>query len=357
MNGNLVFLILHSCCVLLLAMLCANASSAMSLAKYRERVHQSAVALDSLQARDEEMSDAEHAARVASTIKSVRQALLVDETIELDGEAVHVDNKWLDEALHDYEKLPADDSAARAGALARITERLYALSERLSETEAQKLAEGKSKEEDKALLAKILKGQEKKPDEPSALGRILQGVGRLWQRFLRWLDSLFPEAEPLKPGEAKTASGVAQIFIISLALGLILFVVWKLAPRFARQRRGRKREKREARIVLGERLEADQTAADLLAEAEALARAGHLRAAIRKGYIALLCELGDRKLLSLAQSKTNRDYLRALQSQETIYPEMRHLTDSFENHWYGLAPATENDWDSFRSGIRKVTSS
>ncbi|MGB9177861.1 MAG: DUF4129 domain-containing protein [Pyrinomonadaceae bacterium] len=336
-------------------MLAASLTNAMPLAAYRERVHQSAVALDALEARDEEMSDAEHGARIASTIKGVRAAVLVNETVELNGEAVHVDNAWLDESLHDYEKMPATDRAARADALRRITERLYALSERLSETEAQKLAEQKSKDEEKALLASILKGQEKeKVDETSAWARFWNEVSRLWQRFLRWLSSLFPESKPLKPGEARAASGVAQIFIISLALGLILFVGWKLAPRFAQQRRGRKREKREARIVLGERLEADQTSADLLAEAEALARAGNLRAAIRKGYIALLCELGDRKILSLAQSKTNRDYLRALQNQETIYPEMRHLTDSFENHWYGLAPATENDWNTFRSGINGV---
>lgn len=353
MRGGVILLFRLSC--LLLVLLSASAAHAMSLADYRDRVHKSAVALDALEARDEEMSDAQHDARVASTIKSVREAVLVNETIEWNGEALRVDNAWLDAALSDYEKLPQSDKTARADALKRISERLYALGERLSETEAQKAAEGKSKAEEKALLANILKGQEKKADESSALARFLNALSRLWQRFLKWLDNLFPEPEPLKPGESRAASGVAQIFIISLALGLILFVAWKLAPRFARQRRGRKKEKREARIVLGERLEADQTSADLLAEAEALARAGQLRAAIRKGYIALLCELGDRKVLSLAQSKTNRDYLRALQSEETIYPEMRHLTDSFENHWYGFAPATENDWDAFRSGIRRVT--
>jgi hypothetical protein len=56
---------------------------------------------------------------------------------------------------------------------------------------------------------------------------------------------------------------------------------------------GARKKQREARIVLGERLEPDQTAADLLAQAEA-GSSRQLRAAIRKAYIALLCELGDR---------------------------------------------------------------
>ncbi|MBA2645586.1 MAG: DUF4129 domain-containing protein, partial [Pyrinomonadaceae bacterium] len=113
--------------------------------------------------------------------------------------------------------------------------------------------------------------------------------------------------------------------------------------------------KREARIVLGERVEAEQTATDLLDEAEQLARAGDLRGAIRKGYIALLCELGDRKIIRLAQHKTNRDYLdavRASGANQNLYSTMKPLTASFERHWYGLEPATEADWDNFKKGVR-----
>jgi len=108
------------------------------------------------------------------------------------------------------------------------------------------------------------------------------------------------------------------------------------------------------RIVLGETLSPDQTAADLFSEAESLAHAGDLRAAIRKGYIALLCELGDRKLISLAQHKTNRDYLNSVRDKTRLYGSMRPLTISFENHWYGLLPAGENDWHDFRNGYQQA---
>ena len=109
--------------------------------------------------------------------------------------------------------------------------------------------------------------------------------------------------------------------------------------------------------MLGERLEPDQSAGDLLAQAEALARAGDLRAAIRKAYIALLCELGDRKIIRLAQHKTNRDYLRALRGITPLHDEVRKLTHSFEYHWYGFVPATESEWSAFRNGYQRAVSS
>ncbi|MEJ7710534.1 MAG: DUF4129 domain-containing protein [Pyrinomonadaceae bacterium] len=87
--------------------------------------------------------------------------------------------------------------------------------------------------------------------------------------------------------------------------------------------------------MLGERVEADETAADLFAEAEALARNGETRAAIRKAYIALLCELGDRKILRLEQHKTNRDYLQALLAKPALYAEVQPLTKNYETSWYG----------------------
>jgi hypothetical protein len=113
---------------------------------------------------------------------------------------------------------------------------------------------------------------------------------------------------------------------------------------------------RGPRVVLGERLEADRTAADLLDEAEGLARAGELRGAIRKAYVALLCELGDRGVVRLAQHKTNRDYLDAVRraAPPRLYTEMLPLTGAFELHWYGLRPASADDWQSFRARCREV---
>ncbi len=114
---------------------------------------------------------------------------------------------------------------------------------------------------------------------------------------------------------------IAQIAVVILGAVVLFFVIRLLFGRFKRKGRIKVRKKAEPRIVLGERLEPEQTSTDLLSEAEALARRGELRAAIRKAYIALLVELGDRKIISLAQHKTNRDYLNALREVPRFIPE------------------------------------
>ena len=276
-----------------------------------------------------------------ATIALVRAELPAQETVLLGRQTVAVDNTWLHEALDDLEKIKGDN-VRRAELVARIDERLRALGERLDEMQSGR--PGASKDDNKTRLAEILRRAEynKQVEESSALTRLLN-------RLLRWLVSLFPNAKPLQPGSAMAMSRIAQVVVIGLSLAAIGFLIWKFAPRYLRNRR-KKKAKREARIVLGERLEPDQTAADLLAQAESLALSGDLRAAIRKAYIALLCELGDRKVISLAQHKTNRDYLGAVRDRPSLFSSMRGLTNSFEIHWYGFVPATPDDWTNFRAG-------
>ncbi|HEY0545558.1 MAG TPA: DUF4129 domain-containing protein [Pyrinomonadaceae bacterium] len=341
-----------ACLVALIWLACAECARAIPLSTYRERVHQSMIALDTLQTVDEDTHDAARQDRVSATLAEVRRLLPPSETVELDNASMRVDNKWLADALRNYEGLHASASARRTEVLTEITERLGALEKSLTELEnAQAKAAGaQTKDEEKAHLSNILRRAEyaKKSTEGSA-------VTRLWRRFMRWLRDLFPNNPNIEPGRARTASRVAQIFIVALSAAIILYAFWKFVPRVLRLRGGgKKKPKREARVVLGEHLEPDQTSADLLAEAEALAREGNLRAAIRKGYIALLCELGDRKILGLAQHKTNRDYLRAVSQQQPLYQEMKAMTNSFENHWYGFVPASMDDWNSFRSRYQQA---
>lgn len=319
---------------------------AIPLATYRDRVHKCLIALDSLQAIGEDADEASRDERIAQTIAHVRRLLPPTETVEVGGPSLEVDNKWLEKALQEYEELPSS-SERRKAVLTETTERLGALAEALTDLEnrAANNTNAQNREEAKARLANILRRDEyaKKAADGNALSRLMQ-------RLLSWLRSLFPNSPQIEPGRAKFLSQLAQILVVALALAVIAFVLWKFGPRVWRSNeKRRKKGKREARVVLGERLEPDQTSADLLAEAEALARDGHLRAAIRKGYIALLCELGDRKVLGLAQHKTNRDYLRSVRNQAQLYEEMLVLTNSFEIHWYGFMPANADDWNMFRA--------
>ena len=335
------------CFVVLASLACFTHGSAATLADYRTRISAAIASIEQLQAAYDDEGPSQRERFVIPIIARVRADLPARETVMFNSQAIVVDNAWLHEGLQDYES--TDSSKAQRGeALARIEERLRALNERLAEMQPGTSAS--EKDGDKGRLAEILR----RPDYNKPATAEGSAIGRLWERFLRWFFSLFRTSKPMTPGSSPVVSGLAQIIVVAFCLGAIAFVIWKFAPRYLSNRRGRKKPKREARIVLGERLEPDQTAADLLAQAESLARDGDLRGAIRKAYIAFLCELGDRKIVSLAQHKTNRDYLNSVRERAQLYSSMRRLTSSFELHWYGFQPPAENDWHEFRSGYQQA---
>ncbi|HKO43057.1 MAG TPA: DUF4129 domain-containing protein [Pyrinomonadaceae bacterium] len=319
---------------------------AIPLNEYRDRVTRAVTALDSLAQTDEDESTYDYAQRNADTITAVRETLPASQTIEWGGTTFKVDNAWLHEEL---DRLSQSRLQEHIRGVARIKERLQAMSERLTEAESAAGAADKSAASRK--LAEILQRREyaQKAKDQTFLRRLIE-------RLMEWLQKLFPKPKPLSPGSAGIFSLIAQILVIALAVAVIGYVIRLLLPRLRKSGGRKKKEKKTARIVLGETLTPDQTANDLLAEAEALARRGELRAAIRKAYIALLVELGDRKVISLAQHKTNHDYLHAVRNNQPLYGNVKTLTDSFERHWYGLSHATESDWDTFRSGYQKALS-
>jgi hypothetical protein len=338
--------ILRHVCAFLFLLCCTNTSWAMPLDEYHKHVQQAIGALATLTQFDESETEAQRATRTGETLRAIRTVVPESADVEWNETSFHVENLWLHRELGRYENAA---NADRAGLLARITERLQAIEERLAEIEKPDSAATASKAESSKKLAEILRRPEyaKSINEGSALSR-------LWTRFWKWIESLFPKPVTLAPGRASLFSKVAQLLVILLALAVLAYVGKMFAPRLLRKRKSKKKAKPEPRIVLGERLEPDQSAMDLLTEAESLARRGELRAAIRKAYIALLLELGERKIIRLAQYKTNRDYLRAVREFEPLYENVKQLTNSFERHWYGFASATEDDWVAFRVGYKQA---
>ncbi len=330
--------------LLSLLTLFVTTAHAKSLSEYHLQLRESITALDTMSQHDESETETERATRVGQTLAAVRAALPETDTAETSGVTVTVNNSWLHRELETYEKTQTD----RAGTLTRILERLRGLEQRVAEidqsgrTPSDKEAAGKH-------LAEILSRPEysRNTQNESALAR-------LWNQLMKWLAQFIPKPKPLAPGSAGWLSQVAQVLVVLLALGVLAYVIKTFAPRILKRGPAKKKSRPEPRVVLGETLAPDESAGDILASAEALARRGELRAAIRKAYIALLVELGDRKILSLAQYKTNRDYLRAMREVEPLHTNVKHLTDSFERHWYGFASATDADWTNFRDRYRQA---
>lgn len=349
MNANSLTrtLLVITCLVFAFAM----GTSAATLSDYRTRLSQAASIIQQLETPDYYTDDSSQAnALVDNALARLRHLLPETENVSFNNQTIEVDNKWFHKALAQYEKKRR--AGQHDGDLIHSTrEELRALIQRLDDMKSA--AATNDKDANKARMAEILRRPEydKSRVQESA-------IARMWNQFLRWLEQLFPKMKPITPGTGRNLSRIAQVIVLGLAVVVIALLAWKFLPRYLRSRRGKKKsKKREPRIVLGERLEPDQTAADLLEQAEALARTGDLRGAIRKAYIALLCELGDRKVISLAQHKTNRDYLMSIRTRSPLYESMRRLTFNFERHWYGFVPPAPNDWDEFRVGVRTASAS
>jgi hypothetical protein len=334
--------------VVALFVLAAGAASASSLDDYRARVGAAFGRAGELQAALAGGDSAAGEAGAARAVASLRASLPPHERVELAGGVVEVDNGWLHKELEAYDA--ARDAARRREIAARVRGRLGALERDLDAT-ASAPPPARDKEAEKGRLQSILNRPEY--SEQAARGTALQ---RLWDRVRDFLSKLMPQPKPFSSGTAGVLSLVARLFVYALALAAIVFVAWRFGPgAWARlSARRRKPREAEARVILGERLEADQTSADLIDEAERLARSGDVRGAIRKAYIAVLCELGDRKVIRLARHKTNRDYLAGVRDREELYKALRPLTHSFERHWYGLAPAGPSDWDDYRALCNRV---
>jgi hypothetical protein len=285
-----------------------------------------------------------------TAISEMRKSIPLTEKIEWKGSAAETANRWLHDKLDLFQS--ESDTAKRLVTLYETKERISALSKEVKELENPPVA-GRTKDEDKQKLGEILQREEYKLPEKKEES-LFQ---RWWREFTEWLDRVFPKTKaPEQSGAgSQSFSFILQILLYALVLGAIGFLIYRLAPSLFGKFGGRVKKTKKDRVILGERIAADESADSLFSDAERLAREGNLRGAIRKGYIALLCELSDRKLIGLAQHKTNRDYLRDVRNRGELYQDMNGLTNSFERHWYGFQSVENSDWDEFRQKFKRAT--
>lgn len=325
-------------CASLLALMLSVTAFAASLDDYEARVKRAHDVVFDL-AEDPVAADRE-----------LRAILPETERIDISGGTIETDNRWLSAELDAFS---AADESEKDAIIEAIDHRLEAILVSIADLKTAEAA-ARAKDENKQKLNEILSRPEyqaPKPPEESLFQK-------WWREFEEWLARVFPRPAGTESSGLSfdTIKIGLQIVIFALVAALIAFLLWKFLPavsrRFSKADGGEKGD----RVILGEHVGADLSAADILSEAEALARQSDFRGAIRKGYIALLCELGDRRLVRLARHKTNRDYLRDLRERGELFQDVKGLTGNFETSWYGLREAGPADWDDFRDRCRRAIS-
>jgi hypothetical protein len=290
---------------------------------------------------------AEYIQYIRDTEASIKSSLPETETVDFKGSSIEISNRWLRTAFDQFDDAATQED--RIKYLSSISERLSAIGAHIKELEAAIVAE-RSKDEDKQKLNEILRREEYQ--KPQVLEKSL--FQRWLEWFIDWISGIFPRANiaPVNLGGFQPLSLVLQVLIYALVIGLIGFLIYKFAPFIARAFRKGERAEKPSRVILGEHIDNSISASDLFFEAEQLARSGDLRGAIRKGYMALLCDLADRKVIGLARHKTNRDYLRDVRKRSALFNRVRNATGSFERHWYGFRTPSPRDWDEFTEQYR-----
>lgn len=180
----------------------------------------------------------------------------------------------------------------------------------------------------------------------------------LAERFLRWLaeflDRLVPDLRP-NPAAQTVSNDVAALagWVIAglgvLALGW-LFSLWlrQLLGRFVA-------DATVAAASAGDDL--PRTPAEARTRAEAMARSGAYRDAVRNLYLAALLTLENRRLVVVDRSLTNREVLAQVPDEDVIRPYLRPVVDTFDAVWYGIQEpdaATFADYSAQIDGLESA---
>jgi hypothetical protein len=177
-----------------------------------------------------------------------------------------------------------------------------------------------------------------------AMEWLSEGVEAIGNKIGEWLDWIFGrETATSGTSSGGWTGGVDDVLIVLAVLlaGVVLFLIWRTL------RRGMTEE------IDAEPLEvqpvpdvADEaTTADALPEdewlrlGEELLAKGETRLALRALFLAGLAGLGARGLVGISPFKSNRDYLRELQSRAHalpgVAPSFQDVARAFEAVWYG----------------------
>ncbi len=325
--------------------------NAKTFDQYKKNIKQLKIEFAALLVPNEDFSDEETNKNIETVFEKTLKLLPVEEKVEADGNTFEVNNKWIADKIEEY-NINEKTSEDKELILTSVYERLEAIELKLEQLE-NSLKSETGKDAEKRKLSEILKREEyQKPkiEEESLFQKI-------WNWFDEWMKKNFrpQRSKPLPASNFSAVAYVLQILLYVVIIGIIGFLIYKFAPFLMKKFRQReKRERKKERYILGEKLAAGETSENLFSEAEKLALEGHLREAIRKGYIALLFELSERKLIGLAKHKTNRDYLRSVRKKRELYENMNTLTSNYERHWYGFENADETDWNDFKVNYKKT---
>lgn len=215
---------------------------------------------------------------------------------------------------------------------------LRALDEHLRSAQASESNDHGSRDK----IREILSRSPYQPERETAIGAFIKRVLRTVRGFVSDVYSALTRLLEKLFGASAQGGWISNLLIVALLAAALV-----VAARMARRLRVPRAKRKKTRLILGEEIGADGTSRELADAGVAAARAGDFRTAVRKLYVSLLYELGERNLIELDDSATNREYLSKVSRFTALAAPMRHLTDRFDQVWYGMFPSSEEDFAAY----------
>ncbi len=188
---------------------------------------------------------------------------------------------------------------------------------------------------------------------------------KLWNKFLDWVDDLFPKAKDKPKAQERewdwrTSLQIVVFTILTATvslLAILLFRKWK-------ERGIRTHHVASQAIVAKPNLNDEKVQAselpweEWMALARELMAKGERRLALRAFYLASLAFLSHREWIGIAVYKSNRDYLNELGRRSHALPTLIDFFSQnvavFEAVWYGLHPVDEVILGKFQENLHGI---
>lgn len=140
---------------------------------------------------------------------------------------------------------------------------------------------------------------------------------------------------------------IAYLVLIGVVILLLYLVLKNISLKQKLTKTNIAREDYEAPVENIEEIDIDNWLRQARAE-------GNLRLAIRLYYLGLLKKLNETGLIIWKKDKTNRDYLTELFSRNEYFDEVKTLTLSYEQIWYGEHHLTTESFEKITAGFETV---
>lgn len=238
--------------------------------------------------------------------------------------------------VDDILSIPGADHTDEAKELAACLEMRQAFLETASS--------GSAAEQAKSIKSSIGYRDASLDQESNWLGRALARLKNLIPKF----NSPTPDALP-----GALALGDWVTFACWLLLGAGVVALAYFGARHFAWKQGLARR---AKAMLEED-EPERTLDEWLEQADALARDGKHREAVRALYLACLLRFDEHRVARFVRAETNWEHLARIQNSPNLPPELdfRPATLAFDRVWYGFRVRGQQDVDEFRAWYQAIT--